>query len=217
MLAAMLAEGYSVSFALDHTTGRAVSAGLTGPLGSQATGIGDSPAAALASVWPLGHIVLRKDLRTDVRDVSLARVGGSADAGPFETEQQARETPAVRAMYAAFDRAPSAGKMAPHIHRVLCEAVTEAGVELGAFDHRILLWLAGWEPQTAVVLAGIITRAGTAGNADLTARLVSLRDHLAGVLDDGGRDLQYALERAERELTAICQDTRPATGEAAGE
>jgi hypothetical protein len=93
-----------------------------------------------------------------------SRQAGTVPAcGPFETERQVRETPAVRAVYEAFDRDPGAGKMAPHIHRILCEAATEAGVEVGNYDHRILVWLAGWEPQTAVVLAGLITRARTAG------------------------------------------------------
>jgi hypothetical protein len=54
MLAALVAEHYSVSFTLD-TSGRArCLADLTGPLGSQATGLGDTPAAALLSVWPFG-------------------------------------------------------------------------------------------------------------------------------------------------------------------
>ena len=38
-----------------------------------------------------------------------------------------------------------------------------AGVELGAFDRRVLAWLSGWEPETAVVIAGLITRAHAAG------------------------------------------------------
>jgi hypothetical protein len=54
MLATLLAEGYSVSFAL-HPTAACV-ANLTGPLGSHAPGLGDTPVAALASVWPLGDL-----------------------------------------------------------------------------------------------------------------------------------------------------------------
>ena len=57
MLAALLGDGYSAAFAMDPA-GRAncFVVDLTGPLGSQATGLGDTPAAALASAWPLGDL-----------------------------------------------------------------------------------------------------------------------------------------------------------------
>jgi hypothetical protein len=45
---------------------------------------------------------------------------------------------------------------------VLCEALTAASVELGAYDQRILGWLAGWEPATVVVVVSWLRR--TAGN-----------------------------------------------------
>ena len=83
--------------------------------------------------------------------------------GPFETEEQARLLPAVRAVYAAFRSDPGTGKMTPHNHRMLCEALTEAGVELGVYDHKIMLWLAGWEPQTAAVIASWVQRASQHG------------------------------------------------------
>lgn len=88
-----------------------------------------------------------------------ASAAGADSLGPFETEAGARTSPAVRAVYDAFDRAPGVGKMAVHNHRMLCEALSAAGVGLGAYDHRILLWLAGWEPQTCAVVAGLIARA----------------------------------------------------------
>ena len=80
-------------------------------------------------------------------------------AGPFETEAQARELPAVRAVYDAFCRDPGPGKMAPHNHRMLCEALSAARVDLGTYDHRIVSWLATWEPQTVAVIAGWVQRA----------------------------------------------------------
>jgi hypothetical protein len=82
---------------------------------------------------------------------------------PLETEQQARELPAVQAIFAAFDRNPGAGKMAPHTYRMLMSACVSAGVELGDYDRRILLWLAGFEPQACAVIAGLIGRAHEAG------------------------------------------------------
>ena len=38
-------------------------------------------------------------------------------------------------------------------------AVATAGVELGAYDDRVLVWLAGWEPEVAEVVASLIERA----------------------------------------------------------
>ncbi|HUZ38371.1 MAG TPA: hypothetical protein VMV17_18765 [Streptosporangiaceae bacterium] len=89
----------------------------------------------------------------------------SGPTGPFETERQARETPAVQAVYRAFDAAPRQGGMNEPSHKLLCEALTAAGVELGAYDHRIVRWLAGWEPETCAVIAGLVTRAHAAGAA----------------------------------------------------
>ena len=85
--------------------------------------------------------------------------------GPFETDRQVRETPAVRSAYLAFEADAGPGKMAPHNERMLTEAISAAGVTLGAYDARIVRWLAMWEPETAAVIAGIITRACEAGKA----------------------------------------------------
>jgi len=82
--------------------------------------------------------------------------------GPFETEREARELPAVRAVYDAFDAAPGVGKMAPHNYLMLVKACEAAGIDLGSpssYDRRILAWLSGWEPQTCAVIAGLIGRA----------------------------------------------------------
>jgi len=95
----------------------------------------------------------------------LPKPAAAASAGPFDTDREVRETPAVRAVREAFDADPGAGKMAPHIHRMLCEALTEARVELGAYDHRIVLWMAGWEAETCAVIAGLIIRAYAAGRS----------------------------------------------------
>ena len=46
--------------------------------------------------------------------------------------------------------------------RAACEG---ADVELGAYDLRILAWLAGWEPQVCAVVAGLITRASSHAEA----------------------------------------------------
>ncbi|HUY48055.1 MAG TPA: hypothetical protein VMV92_20400 [Streptosporangiaceae bacterium] len=80
---------------------------------------------------------------------------------PLETERQARELPAVRATYDAMHASTRRGVMAQRNHRMLCEALTAAGVEPGAFERRMLLWLSNWEPETCAVFAALITRAAS--------------------------------------------------------
>lgn len=77
-------------------------------------------------------------------------------ASPIETEAQARELPSVRAAHDTFRADPGAGRMAPRNDRLLCDAASAAGVDLGADDHRILLCLAGpslrsttWSPRSS--------------------------------------------------------------------
>jgi hypothetical protein len=82
--------------------------------------------------------------------------------GPFDTEQQVLELAAVREVYAAFDRDPGPGKMAPHSLRMLLGALAAAGVHVGRYDLRIAEWLAGWEPATVAVIAGWVQRASQA-------------------------------------------------------
>ena len=86
-------------------------------------------------------------------------------SGPFETVREANETEAVQAIYRAFSADPGVGRMAPHSLRMLAEACAAARVDLGVFDRRVLAWLAGWEPETAVSIAGMIARAYDAGRA----------------------------------------------------
>jgi hypothetical protein len=105
-------------------------------------------------------------------------------SGPFETEQQARETEAVQAIYEAFDADPGAGKMAPHTLQMLTGACMAARVDLGAFDRRVLAGLSGWEPETAAVVCGLISRAHRPGAVTLTpAQLRIVLDALADAAD----------------------------------
>ncbi|MGH3187024.1 MAG: hypothetical protein ACRDPY_27810 [Streptosporangiaceae bacterium] len=81
----------------------------------------------------------------------------TSDNGPFESEDQARATAAVRATYEAY----RAGITSLHDGSadLLLSACEQAGVTLGAYDRRILIWLALLEPQAAAAVAGIIIRA----------------------------------------------------------
>ena len=83
--------------------------------------------------------------------------------GPFEAEAQARESPAVQEIRRAFRADPGIGKMAPLNLALLVDACTMAGVELGAFDRRVLAWLSNWDPESSMVIAGLVTRAHEAG------------------------------------------------------
>jgi hypothetical protein len=77
---------------------------------------------------------------------------------PYETEGQVRAD-----VYAQRKRSNQRGVMGDANLACLREACDQAGVTLGAFDARILAWLAGWEPETCAVVAGLITRAYAAG------------------------------------------------------
>jgi hypothetical protein len=81
----------------------------------------------------------------------------TSEPGPYETEDQVCSTSAVRTVYDAY----RAGIASLHDGSadLLLSACEEAGVALGAYDKRILAWFAGFEPQTAAVVAGIIVRA----------------------------------------------------------
>lgn len=71
--------------------------------------------------------------------------------GPYDTEEQARTA------------VEHVGRGEPALRRHLLDTCAEAGVPLGAFDLRIIDWLAGWEPETVQVVAGLIQRAHRAG------------------------------------------------------
>ena len=75
-------------------------------------------------------------------------------SGPYETERQAAG--AARHIY---DSPPGTGAWGDGCHRLLEGACAAAGVQLGAYDHRILVWVTTWEPATCAVIAGLITRA----------------------------------------------------------
>lgn len=71
--------------------------------------------------------------------------------GPYGTEREAID--------AARQRATSGDQINDNL-ALLTAAATEAGVELGSYDNRVIHWLAGWEPQLCEVVAAIIERAG---------------------------------------------------------
>jgi hypothetical protein len=128
--------------------------------------------------------------------------------GPFETEREARELPAVQAIYAAFRADPGVGRMAPDTHKMLIGACVAAGVELGAYDRRILLWLSGWEPQTCAVIAGLISRAHDAEAARAGTGVTLTAEQVTTVLA-ALADAQAHRMREADEFCADCE-TSPA-------
>jgi hypothetical protein len=73
--------------------------------------------------------------------------------GPYETQRQAAD-----AAQHIYDSPPDTGAWGTGNHKLLEDACTAAGLTLGAYDQRILLWLAGWEPSMCAVIAGLISR-----------------------------------------------------------
>jgi len=80
----------------------------------------------------------------------------AARCGPYQSEREAAG--AVRAIHAAAPGIP----LAAGNHQMLTQACAAARVQLGDWDRRILAWLAGWEPSTCAVVAGLIWRAAGA-------------------------------------------------------
>ncbi|MDL4814953.1 DUF6907 domain-containing protein [Actinomadura opuntiae] len=95
--------------------------------------------------------------RAAARLRSHQAAGLPTDLGPYETEQQAAET--VRE---AYGNVTDLGTMGRFNMARLNAACAAAGVRLGAYDRRILGWLAGWEPETVAVVVGLVVRASRA-------------------------------------------------------
>jgi hypothetical protein len=109
-------------------------------------------------------------------------------SGPFNEEREAR-----RAAHATV--APEAGwsiLRGPQNRLLLERACKAAGVELGAYDRRILDWLAGYEDSICMVVAGLIGRAHEHG----AAQMAEIR-LLLGAFDWQASDRQRALERID--------------------
>ena len=86
-------------------------------------------------------------------------------SGPYETSDEVRRLPAVRAVYDVMHDATGRGAGQGECERMLAGACEAAGVALGAYDARILRWLANWEAETVAVVAGWVARAHEAGKA----------------------------------------------------
>ena len=105
-----------------------------------------------------GRPIIREPAETDHRKAVALDPNASSKAGPFESEREA----AAAARWIT-DLEPGTGQWGVAMHKTLDDACSAAGVELGAHDHAVLLWLCGWEPSTVVTIAGWVTRARQSG------------------------------------------------------
>jgi len=103
---------------------------------------------------------------------------------------------------------------------LLLSACERAKVTLGAYDRRILLWLAGFEPQAAVAVAGVIVRAAARSPHEIALDLDddyvltyiclaesleawgAIQRWLAGV-EGGNRERELLSARAAEMLAAV--------------
>jgi hypothetical protein len=130
--------------------------------------------------------------------------------GPYETEQEAL----------ADSLWVTHGKEDPDVdmdsYNIAGVAAALAGVELGAYDKRIVEWLAGWEPSTVAVVCGWITRARQAGRAALAPAV------LAGNCDLTGEEIRTVFDALDvaadykRDRAAHCPDCEASPAERCG-
>jgi hypothetical protein len=160
-------------------------------------------------------------LKNVVRRTACAAERVSMTApGPFETDRGAMDHPAVRAIRTAMRESTRRGVGDEMCHRLLDEACSAAGVQLGAYDHRIVQWLAGWEPEVCIVVAGLVARAagGTGGCLRVAGRRVAAaREYLDAIRPHpvSGRP-HSVLVREDAELRRVLGQVLDCITEAAG-
>lgn len=81
-------------------------------------------------------------------------------SGPYETADDA--VAEVRDIYAAHAKR---GVMRARALDLLLRACADSGVEVGAYDLRVLHWLAAQPPESAQVVAALIARAADAARS----------------------------------------------------
>lgn len=106
------------------------------------------------------------------------QAGWCVPGGPYETQRQAAAD--VAEVYEQSRRSSRQGEMGDANLARLHHACERAGITLGTFDDRILAWLAGYEPETCAVIAGVVTRAHAAGLAATAAPQLPDEECLAG-------------------------------------
>jgi hypothetical protein len=70
------------------------------------------------------------------------------------------------------------------------------GIELGAWDRRILDWIAGWDTSTVAVIVSLLHRVRAAGAAELEAKLNDTYYDMDVIREECGR-LQASLDNLQ--------------------
>lgn len=81
-----------------------------------------------------------------------------AAAGPYDTDADADDASPF-GQHGALRGLPYGEDWKAKIAFLTGVCQDDAGLGLGGYDHRILRWLAGWEPSVIQVIAGLIARA----------------------------------------------------------
>jgi hypothetical protein len=123
-------------------------------------------------------------------------------SGPYETERDA-----ITAARHILDSPPGTGAWQDGSLRLLEGACGAAQVKLGAYDHRILVWLAGWEPQLCAVTAGLISRAGNASGTLLSASdQATVLDALAAAAEYRRYRTSLTCQACAEHPAELCED-----------
>jgi hypothetical protein len=119
-------------------------------------------------------------------------------AGPFESEADARSASLYH-----VEGGPDSGLSISKANLADLEAAT-SGLALGAYDRRILSWLAGSEPATVAVVCGLVRRAKhAAGVAIRPAELAIVLDAL-DVAADYKRDRADTCSECNADPADLC-------------
>jgi hypothetical protein len=112
-----------------------------------------------------------------------------------------------------LEHKPPGGYAQPEV-RQRAFAAALAGIELGAYDRRIISWLVGWDDPTCRTLVSLLWRARQAGEAagppGTAAALASLASWIGDRLGDETADRQAIAEDAAAQLRDLAGGLRAA-------
>jgi hypothetical protein len=93
--------------------------------------------------------------------------------GPYETGGSAVID--TRGVFIAAQASADRDLASKILEGLVLGSAREAGVELGAYDRRMIAWFATWEPEVVQVILGLIERAHIGGRRAAAAEATGLR------------------------------------------
>jgi hypothetical protein len=138
--------------------------------GEPATTASSVPPVARGRLGSLADVHAVRGVLSPLRAVGPVTSPSRGEDGPYETEREARLARMPIAVAELHDAglvdAGDPGRLTRNTVLAHLEAACEAArLDLGAYEHRVLEWLAGGETNTAQVVIGLIRRAHAAGLA----------------------------------------------------